>query len=72
MNTAVTDSLARDKIKVPKHPKWPPLADAAKELAALEAFGGRLTVWGDPAYPPLLAQIHDPPPASSFSMVIFL
>ena len=30
MNTAVTDSLARDKIKVPKHPKWPPLADAAK------------------------------------------
>ena len=30
MNTAITDSLARDKIKVPEHPKWPLLADANK------------------------------------------
>jgi DNA processing protein len=55
--------LARGaRLKVPKPLS---LADAAKELAALEAFGGRLTVWGDPAYPPLLAQIHDPPPVFS-------
>jgi quinolinate synthase len=30
MNTAVTDSLARYKIKVPEHPTWPLLADADK------------------------------------------
>lgn len=30
MNTALTEPLARDKIKVPEHPQWPVLADAEK------------------------------------------
>ena len=31
MNTATTARLARDKIQVPEHPKWPALDDAAKQ-----------------------------------------
>ena len=30
MSTAVTETLARDKIRVPKHPQWPMLDDGAK------------------------------------------
>jgi DNA processing protein len=39
------------------------LRDAAEsELAALSRIGGRLIAWGEPAYPPALAAIADPPP----------
>lgn len=37
-------------------------ADQAKELAALARLGGRLVTQADPAYPPLLLEIPDPPP----------
>src|SRR5690606_36938288 len=41
----------------------PPPEDAIDaELAAGEALGARLTVWGDPAYPPALAACDPPPP----------
>jgi DNA processing protein len=56
------DLARRARLKVPKPVT---LADAAGELARLETFGGRLTVWGDSDYPTSLAQIHDPPPVLS-------
>lgn len=37
-------------------------ADAARELEAAHRIGATLLAWGEPAYPPLLAHIHDPPP----------
>ena len=37
-------------------------AAAEREFAALAALGGRLLACGEPAYPPLLAAIADPPP----------
>jgi DNA processing protein len=37
-------------------------AEAAAELAAAERLGGRLLCWGEPLYPPLLAQVEDAPP----------
>ncbi|MBF0144200.1 MAG: DNA-protecting protein DprA [Magnetococcales bacterium] len=37
-------------------------ARAAWELDRLAAMGGEALVWGSPAYPELLATIHDPPP----------
>lgn len=36
--------------------------DAESELAAVERLGGRLLCWGEPLYPPLLAQVEDAPP----------
>jgi DNA processing protein len=35
---------------------------AEAELAALSRIGGRLLCWGEPLYPPALAQIEDAPP----------
>jgi len=40
-------------------------ADAERELTALKAFGARLIAWGEPDYPPLLAEIEDAPPLIS-------
>jgi DNA processing protein len=37
-------------------------AEADRELAAAARIGATLLAWGEPAYPPLLAHIHDPPP----------
>jgi DNA processing protein len=36
--------------------------DAEVELTAVERLGGRLLCWGEPLYPPLLAQVEDAPP----------
>jgi DNA processing protein len=38
-----------------------PLSDAAKELSQLQALGGRLVTWDEPAYPQRLREIYDPP-----------
>ena len=37
-------------------------ADAERELVALERLGGRMIALGEPAYPPALAAVADPPP----------
>lgn len=37
-------------------------ADAAREMNEAGRLQAELIAWGEPAYPPLLAQIHDPPP----------
>lgn len=39
-----------------------PAGDAEREFAAAEAVGARLLTLGDPAFPPLLAEIEPPPP----------
>src|SRR5215469_12603084 len=39
-----------------------PLSDAARELAAVQAFGCRLLTWDEPEYPARLREIYDPPP----------
>ena len=39
-----------------------PLAAAEREIAALDEIGATLVAIGEPAYPPLLAQIEDAPP----------
>lgn len=39
-----------------------PLAAAEREIAALDKIGAVLVAIGEPAYPPLLAQIEDAPP----------
>ncbi len=39
-----------------------PTAPIQQELNRLQAMGGHLLVLGDPGYPPLLREIHDPPP----------
>lgn len=44
-------------------PRIPSVAAIEDEMARVEAKGGRFLVWGEPAYPPLLAQLEDPPPA---------
>jgi DNA processing protein len=36
--------------------------EAAAELAAIERLGGRLVCWGEPLYPPSLAEVEDAPP----------
>ena len=36
--------------------------EAEAELARIERLGGRLVCWGEPLYPPLLAQVEDAPP----------
>ncbi len=36
--------------------------EVERELEAAERIGARPVAWGEPAYPPLLAHIHDPPP----------
>ena len=36
--------------------------EAAAELARIDRLGGRLVCWGEPLYPPLLAQVEDAPP----------
>ena len=36
--------------------------EAERELAAARRAGAVAIAWGEPAYPPLLAHIHDPPP----------
>jgi DNA processing protein len=38
-----------------------PLRRAEKELARVKALDCRLITWNDPAYPPLLREIYDPP-----------
>ncbi len=38
------------------------LADPERELARLARLGGRVVLWGDEEYPPLLAAIYAPPP----------
>ncbi|MBE7210330.1 MAG: DNA-protecting protein DprA [Gluconacetobacter diazotrophicus] len=43
-------------------PVIPSPAEAADELAAVQALGGRFLVLGEPDYPPLLAQLADAPP----------
>ncbi|MBF0126583.1 MAG: DNA-protecting protein DprA [Magnetococcales bacterium] len=40
-----------------------PAAPIADELERLHAMGGRMLIPGEADYPPLLAAIHDPPPA---------
>lgn len=37
-------------------------AAASRELEEAQRIGATLLAWGEPAYPPLLAHIHDPPP----------
>lgn len=37
-------------------------AAASRELEEAQRIGATLVAWGEPAYPPLLAHIHDPPP----------
>ena len=37
-------------------------AEATREMDAGRRLQAALIAWGEPAYPPLLAQIHDPPP----------
>jgi len=37
-------------------------AAASRELEEAQRIGAALLAWGEPAYPPLLAHIHDPPP----------
>jgi len=39
-----------------------PRKDAEKELAQAKQLGCRLLTWDEPAYPPLLREIYDPPP----------
>ncbi len=39
-----------------------PRAEAERELAQLAKLGARLVAWGEPDYPPLLAEIEDAPP----------
>ena len=36
--------------------------EAEAELSAIERLGGRLVCWGEPLYPPLLAEVEDAPP----------
>jgi DNA processing protein len=43
-------------------PALPGRAAAEREIAAAQALGGALLVWGEPAYPALLAQLEDAPP----------
>ncbi|ACI51421.1 DNA protecting protein DprA [Gluconacetobacter diazotrophicus PA1 5] len=43
----------------------PPAEDIAAEIDGTMALGGRIIMLGDPDYPPLLAGIHDAPPALS-------
>ncbi|GAB0058550.1 hypothetical protein SIID45300_02901 [Candidatus Magnetaquicoccaceae bacterium FCR-1] len=40
-----------------------PIQPIANELNRLHALGGRMLLLGTPDYPPMLAAIHDPPPA---------
>lgn len=40
-------------------------AHAEREMAAVEAAGGRLLTLGEPGYPPLLAHVEDAPPVIS-------
>lgn len=44
-------------------PRIPSRADARREIAAVEALGGRLVLLGDADYPPLLAHAEGGPPA---------
>jgi len=45
-------------------PPAPPAADdIRRELDRLPRIGGKMLVWGDPDYPPLLALLEDAPPA---------
>ncbi len=37
-------------------------AAAEREIEELTRIGARLIAWGEPEYPPLLAEIYDPPP----------
>jgi DNA processing protein len=39
-----------------------PMKDAEKEFAQAVQIGARLLTWDEPAYPPLLREIYDPPP----------
>jgi DNA processing protein len=41
--------------------------EAEAEFAALEQLGAALLAWGEPGYPPRLAEIADPPPLLSVS-----
>jgi DNA processing protein len=43
-------------------PSLPAARDAEREIAFVEKLGGTMLIWGDPAYPPLLAQTEDAPP----------
>lgn len=43
-------------------PTVPTPADATRELERTAALGGRLLMWGDGAYPKLLARLDDAPP----------
>nr|WP_324292527.1 DNA-processing protein DprA [uncultured Lichenicoccus sp.] len=43
-------------------PKIPTVQAIADEIGAVQEFGGRLLVLGEPSYPPLLAQLADAPP----------
>ena len=49
----------RDKLRIAT------AADAEREVAAVEKFGGRMLFWGLPPYPSLLAGIEDAPPVLS-------
>ena len=40
----------------------PPTSAVEREMAALTRLGGQFLVLGDPAYPPLLLMLEDPPP----------
>lgn len=46
-------------------PKIPGRAQVLREIAAVEALGGRLVLLGDGDYPPLLEQVEGGPPALS-------
>ena len=37
-------------------------AEAVREMETAQRIGATIIAWGEPAYPPLLAHIHDPPP----------
>ncbi|MEQ9574630.1 MAG: DNA-processing protein DprA, partial [Rhodospirillales bacterium] len=36
--------------------------EAVREMETAQRIGATIIAWGEPAYPPLLAHIHDPPP----------
>ncbi len=58
---ALPEMSARGGRRKPLRPC--PAEDAAEEIAAVEAMGGRLMVLGEDDYPEALSAIADPPPA---------
>jgi DNA processing protein len=60
--TAAIDALPNLAQRAGRAFAVPSRRDAEREIAFVERLGGRMLVWGDDAYPPLLAQTEDAPP----------